>query len=265
MINRLRKDYSVTGIYHENRNNLKYEEVDYFPVTHVDQLPEDYDLVFFVSAYIPDKAGTVYQKMFEVNIDLLARCLKKFKSARFIFASSVSVYGQWSRVRNEQSPYLDVDSYGCSKLWAEGMLKLHHSYAILRISSMYGPGMKLNTFLPLIIKSAVVDKHITLYGDGTRSQNYIHVTDVVELFRKAAVSGKNDVYLVVSKESYTNRQVAEIVKTILPDTNIEFRGLDNSLSTEYNAEVTYQKLDYVPDYSLYAGTKELVEWIKSAD
>jgi len=91
------------------------------------------------------------------------------------------------------------------------------------------------------------------------------VTDVVELFRKAAVSGKNDVYLVVSKESYTNRQVAEIVKTILPDTNIEFRGLDNSLSTEYNAEVTYQKLDYVPDYSLYAGSKELVEWIKSAD
>src|SRR3989344_4395647 len=114
---------------------------------------------------------------------------------RLIHSSSVTVYGRpRRRIAHEDSPLNTIIVYGVSKLTAENyctMFSSLHGLAItvLRYASVYGPGLTQRTALPIFIERAQKNEDIFLYGDGTRSQDYIYVDDVVEANILAAKKG----------------------------------------------------------------------------
>lgn len=254
-------DFSIYGLVNRNTENIP----DYVTIVSSEQLAslnDDFEYVFHIAAYIPDKSNQDSKLLFETNVKLTETLLAKFEKARFIFASSVSIYGDGNRLINENSPSINVNEYGQSKLSAEQLVKKHTSFAILRISSMYGIGMKKNTFLPLIIENAINKGKIILLGNGARKQDYIHVSDVARMMFAAANCKDNFTGLAVSGKSCSNVEIAEMIKQHVTNTDISFNDEDFGQSYEYDNAQTIKILGNKENIYINQDLKELVEWIK---
>ena len=260
IIRELHPHHKVTGVYHVNTNNL-IDGVDYVSMNQLNDLPDDYDVVFFISAYIPNKKETDPEQLIHVNVRLVEEVCLKFKSAKIIYASSVSVYSNAISSLTEMSETGNTSSYGASKLQGENIIRMHPHFSILRISSMYGPGMNLETFLPRIILNSLNKKEIVLYGDGCRLQNYVHVSDVAEFMINASHKKGSDIYLAVNTVSHSNKQLSEMVADHIGGVSIVYAGTDNSPSYLYNAENTYKELGY-PKKKVELEIVNIIKWMQ---
>ncbi|RLJ30910.1 nucleoside-diphosphate-sugar epimerase [Chryseobacterium sp. 7] len=244
----------VHVLYYSQPSNQKAE---YFPVSHIAQLNTDYNIVYIVSAVITNDANK-NDEIYEVNIKWVQSICNRFTHSKVIFFSSVAVYDNIdSGVIDEKTLPSPKSIYGISKLWGEKIVEQHPQYGIIRISSMYDEEMKQTTFLPKIIESAIKDNHITLLGDGSRIQNYIHAKDVAFLAKRVAMYNNNVILLGVSPENHTNKEVAQIIKKTINCT-IDFKGEDLSRSVDYKPSnhALYQQ----PFTTLEQGVKELIQW-----
>ncbi len=228
-----------------------------FPMDDLIQLNDEYDYVYIVSAILSNHLDDI-DMLFHVNVKLVKNISYQFPSAKLIYFSTVSVFdGLSDIIISENTTPTPESFYGISKLWAEKVIMKHSKFSILRISSMYGIGMKNLTFLPKIIDDAISKKQIRIFGDGLRYQNYIKVDDVAVLAKKTAELNENTVQLAIDKINYSNRQLAEIIKNET-DCEILYEGFDSSRSVEYSQNTfPYSAYNIT---SLEKGIKELIEW-----
>jgi nucleoside-diphosphate-sugar epimerase len=250
----------VTGVYHHNSGPM-VEGLTLVPMTMLNELADEFDAVFFISAYIPRKGEAVdNQHLFDVNVALPEQVCSRFSRARVVYASSVSVYGHAPETRTEYSVLLAPTNYGISKLWGEAVVCAHPKHSIVRISSMYGPGMHSETFLPFLVDAALHTHQLTLLGEGNRRQNYIHVADVARVFVRAVAHAENGVFLAAAQRGYTNREVAELVAQNVPDVALSYTGTDSTPSFDYDATYTYETLGLPMPQPLAIGLSEFILW-----
>ncbi|GEM_PF-271020 len=256
------KGHHVTGVYHSNKQHL-LATVRQVPYSALDRLESDYDWVFIVAAYIPKKTDEhIEEKLQKTNIDLVVQLIQRFSKARIIFCSSVSVYGPSPGILKETSGLHPTTLYGKSKVTAEERVSESSSYAIVRFSSLFGCRMRPTTFLPLIIKDALSDARIRLFGTGARKQNYIAVVDAAKYLVKAAEAENNGVYLAVSEQSISNLEAAQVVQTLLPNTTIAFAGKDSAPSFFYDNTMTRKTLGIVDHIPFKNAIDILIECLK---
>lgn len=258
----LNKGYVVTGIYHRSTNNLPSD----IPTLAIDKLETLRDAkfkhIYLVGAYVPQPGDNQQmEKLYRANIELPQILSELFPQARVILCSSVSVYeGVFgTQIINEHTGVLPESAYAISKLWSEQIIRNHASFGILRISSLYGLGMKQTTFIPKIIENALVHKHITLLGKGERLQNYIHVLDVARLAIRLADSQSNGIYLAVADRSYANLEIAEIIQRYTGCT-LSFTGKDTSKSSVYDNKYTLEAVGGMVFEDIETRLKEFIEW-----
>ncbi|WP_300691385.1 NAD(P)-dependent oxidoreductase [Chryseobacterium sp.] len=234
-----------------------YDSIKSFPISKINQIPPDYDIVYIVSAVITNDI-TKTDDIYDINIKLIQSICNKFLHSKIIFFSSVAVYDAiQAGIIDEETLPSPQSVYGISKLWGEKIIEQHPKYGIIRISSMYGNEMKESTFLPKIIKSAIQENNIKLLGGGTRIQNYINVKDVALLANKLALYNENINILGISPSNQSNKEVARIIKKITNCT-ISFKGHDTSRSVEYKQS---NHLLYQQNFTtLEQGIKELIQW-----
>jgi len=253
----LSRGWHVDAMYHRARNFIP-TTCPALPITALDSCQDDYDVCFLVAATIPygsfDSPG---RALVDANVKLVLATGAKFPRTKIVFASSVSVYGAPVNPLTEQSPFNCPNLYGLSKLAGEFIVSQQSRYAIIRFSSLYGLGMNRNTFVPAIIRQARKTGVITLYGDGSRKQDYLHVADAAELALAAVLHEGSGVYLGVRGESVTNLEVAQAVQSCFPASRIVFTGIDTSPSFIYDNSLTMRALGCWPRHSLTAEIKEL--------
>lgn len=256
--------YSVTAVFNKNIELIP-EGASLCHISELESIAFEptYKYVFLVSSYIPETNHIdIEEKLFETNIKLPLLITKLFPNSKIVFCSSVSIYENVvDRLNiNEDTPPSPKTPYGISKLWGEQIISLHKSYGILRISSMYGVGMKRNTFLPRIIDDALRCGEIKLSGDGSRLQNYVHVDDVAEYAMGAAKNDTNGIWLAVNNKGYSNYDIANVVSSIT-GCKILYQGTDNSWSFRYNAQNTLNRIVSEKSKDIQKGIEELIEWI----
>jgi UDP-glucose 4-epimerase len=252
----------ITGVYHKNTNYLHADIIN-VPIVDIQKLQNDFDILFLVSAFVPvnNKITTRERALlFETNVELVYKLCTLFTNAKIIYCSSVSVFSL-SDIICENSNMSGLNEYGISKIWAEKVVESVDNYAILRFSSIYGEGMKMNTFLSNCIKQAITNNEIVIYGTGERRQDYIHVSDVVEFLLSASQHTTNEIFLGVSGKSHSNIEIAKIISQVT-DSNIIFKGEDNSPSFVYDNYYTCQALSYKAKMNINDGIKALIEWIR---
>ena len=249
----------VDILYHGAALNTSHPKHRNIALEDIGSLEDNYDIVYIVSAVISNEIEKL-DEIINVNARLVNDICNRFKSSKIIYFSSVAVYDAIDGLNIDEKTLPCPESvYGISKLLGEKIVEKSKNYAILRISSMYGIGMKQSTFLPKIIKNALDSKEIRLLGQGQRIQNYIHARDVATLAKTAALSKQNGIFLAVSKENYTNKQIAEIIQAIT-SCSIEYYSDDHTRSVSYTQEIIpYNEYN---NTSIENGIKKLIEWIK---
>jgi UDP-glucose 4-epimerase len=260
----LGSSYNIIGVYNRNRDIIPIG-IQTVQITEISDLEgRDFKYIFLVSSFIPTGDKTIEdENLIQANLILPAKISKLFPNSRIIFCSSVSVYENLEitsniSVKQAPSPY---SKYALSKLWGERTIENHLSYAIIRISSMYGVGMKKLTFLPKIIENALSFGEIKLLGDGQRMQNYIHVNDVAQIAINAAHQENNFTINAVDKQSYSNKDIAAKIAEVIP-CKLLLVGEDKSKSYSYDSSFTQESIGDIHYKDIKEGIKELIEWIK---
>lgn len=252
----------VLGVYNKNRDNL-FSEIEHIQIEKLKTLEDDFDFVYIISAFVPNQySKNVKENLEAVNIRLVDAICKQFTSAKIIFCSSVSVYQESQNTITETSVTKPLSDYGKSKLLGEGIVAQHNKYAIVRIASMFGVNMKVTTFLPLIIKQALIHKEITIFGDGSRLQNYIHVQEVSKYIINAGAYKSNGVFLATSKTSISNTSLAKTIQMLLPETKITYKALDASKSYLYDNSKTKSQLKIKEENVLKTELQNIITWMR---
>ncbi len=217
-----------------------------------------HEVVYVVAAFIPygamDRAD---ERLLDDNVRLVERIHRRWPHARLVYASSTAVYGTAPGDLTEELNCRAPSLYGQAKLAGEFVAQLHPSFAIVRFSSLCGRGMAPTTFLPRIVAQARATQSISLWGDGSRRQDYFHVDDAVALLIRAGQYAGSDVFLGACGQSVSNREIAEHVSRFVPGTLITHEGVDPSPSFAYDPQKTWQILGYRPTRSCVDAIAEL--------
>jgi nucleoside-diphosphate-sugar epimerase len=238
------ENFNVTQVYNDN-DNLIDKSFDYLKIDAFLAEKSEIDVIYFIASYInfSEKLFDI-EKIFYSNVLLLKKISDLYPKAKIIHTSSVSVYNLSDQPISELSKLNPESSYGLSKLWAELIVNNHSGGGVnVRISSLFGENMNCNTFLPLIMKDAIMYNKIFLLGDGSRLQNYIYVEDVARVLYSALDYKEESPLLAVNKRSYSNLEIANIINSISPQVEINYKDKDNSCSVKYDNNETMKYLN----------------------
>lgn len=136
---------------------------------------------------------------------------------RFVFASTVDVFGPAANGADETRPCTPQTLYAHSKLFAERMLESlmppnsGTELQILRLGHTYGPGEEVfRKFIPESIRRILAGEGPFLATDGSERRSYIHVRDCCRLIHAALLTSPNaGPIILASAHSVTINQAAE--------------------------------------------------------
>ena len=218
-----------------------------------------FDYIFHLAATIPYKKENLPNDLFIENIHLTCELAKSYPLSRWIYASSVSVYGEASdTVCTIHSVIKNPNLYGLTKLACETIIRNLTSYAIIRFSSLVGPDVQTPTFIPIIIQQAKKEKNIYLFGKGIRQQNYMDYRDAASLMIHCAQREENLIGLGCSPNSVSNNEIAFMVSELC-HAHIIMKEADEGPSYIYDNQGFFEKIGFRPYYTIQQTIKDMVD------
>jgi nucleoside-diphosphate-sugar epimerase len=186
--------------------------------------PSNVDVIIHLAWYstVGDGNDHIHQQCVNRS-KFFVNLAKERKDVRFIFTSSVSVYGDCGdRVVNEDTPINPNCGYTKGKALVEDMVReLGDKGLVLRLGSLMGLGVT-RTKTDLCVNGMAVDgwirKKIAVWNPDMWKP-VIHVQDAAELIVEAIRNNWNGV-INAANFNYTARGIARIVSTIT-DAKIE--------------------------------------------
>jgi nucleoside-diphosphate-sugar epimerase len=215
----------------------------------------------------------------EINTTSTIELLKKLKKGgKFLFVSSSELYNgiESTSIKETQIGTTNTDHFRacyiegkrCGEAICYSFIEKGVDIKIVRLSLAYGPGTKkgdLRVLNSLIQKGLDFDE-IKLMDNGDAIRTYCYITDVVEMFWKILLFGKEKVYNVGGESQTSILELANLVakklnkKVILPETSNQLVGNPKvvNISTEkYISEFGEKK--YV---LLENGLQKTINWQK---
>ncbi|MCA9078122.1 MAG: NAD(P)-dependent oxidoreductase [Planctomycetaceae bacterium] len=222
---------------------------------------DDFDTAFLLAAVIPyGDIDRITPELVASNILLPAQVAERFPGIRLVYASSVSVYGTpQSLPVTEEHPLHQPNVYGLSKAMGERMVAAHDNAVVLRFSSLYGAGMMAPTFIPRLISQGREAGRLTLFGDGSRQQDYLNVDDAVGMLLAAAESQQAGTFNAVQGDSLSNRDVATVIAKQMGGIPVELTGNDDSPSFAYSRAKWDAAFEFRPLVTLQDGISRMLE------
>ena len=199
---------------------------------------EGFDAVVHLAGLSNDPLGDLDPQLTdEINrqasVDL-ARNARAAGVPRFVFSSSCSNYGAAGEdLLDEESPMRPVTPYGRSKMEAEAEISAlatdEFSPTFLRNGTAYGysPRMRFDLVVNNLVAWAYTTGKVHLKSDGSAWRPLVHVEDIARAFAAVVEAPREVVHNQVfnvgqTAESYRIWDVAQIVKSVVPGSEISF-------------------------------------------
>lgn len=199
------------------------------------------------------------------------------KVKRFIFTSSMAVYGEQEPPFDEDLKRQPVDVYGISKTASEesieALSKVHNfDYTIIRPHNIIGIRQNLSdpyrNVAGIFMRRALTGKNIIIYGDGEQKRAFSYIDDVTPHLANAAFleETKGQIINVGPTEEFTVNELADAVielagggiqKEYLPPRPLEVK---NAWCTNEKAK---RLLGYETKTPFKEGLKKMWDWAKN--
>ena len=208
---------------------------------------------------------------------LLLRFALKTGCTRFVFASSMSVYGtQGLKEVNESTLPQPLSCHGVGKLASEHYLHLYEQFGIrstaLRIFSVYGPGQNMGNLrqgmVSIFMAMMEGEGHIVIKGSPNRYRDFVYIDDVVEAF-VLALGCDAAVDRVINVGSGVKTSVGDLVEALRrcsgKGITLEYQGYTPGDIYGIYADISdaARILQYEPTVELQEGLARMYEWYKS--
>jgi nucleoside-diphosphate-sugar epimerase len=232
----------------------------------LEEILPSHDLIFHFAAqtsvYVADNDPVAD---FGINVTplvtMLDICDKKKLNPTLMFSGTATVAGLDAKIPvNESHKINPVTMYDLHKVVAENYLNYYCRKGIikgatLRLANVYGPGPSSSSkdrgIVNMMVRKALNNDPLTLYGSGEFIRDYVFITDVVKAFLSAAIHIDNvngqfmyigtgtgytirDLFGIIADKAFNFTGIRPEIKHVDPPENlsvIEYRNFiaDNSL------------------------------------
>ena len=237
---------------------------------------EGYDAIVHLAGLSNDPLGDYRPELTEqINYRAAVRLAGMAKEAgvsRFLFASSCSNYGaSGSDFLTEDAAFNPVTPYGESKVLVERDLAQladdSFSPTYIRASTAYGvsPRIRFDLVLNNLTAWAFTTGLVYLKSDGTPWRPIVHVEDIARAYLAAIRAPRELIHnqgfnIGTTTENYQIRELAEIVREIVPGSSVEYApnaGPDTRCYRVDCNRIARTLHDFKPQWTARRGVEEL--------
>lgn len=263
---------------HPASTKIRYIKGDFFDDDCLKRVVAGMDIIVHCLCTLnPGNSNTCYmqgyQKDFLQTIKLCELIISQ-KATMLFLSSGGTVYGsQLMQPIPENALPLPINHYGSMKLCTETVIKcfnkqLHSKMKIARIANPYGPGQDYSKgvgFIDAVLKCALNNENIEIWGTGEIVRDYIYIDDLCEmLWTLMEYEGDETIFNIGSGIGVSQKEILTLVGELGLPINILFKEersvdvdciiLDNSkIQTIYKKELL----------SLKDGLKTYLEYLYS--
>ena len=201
-------------------------------------------------------------------------CMKELRIKKIVFASSSSVYGNYSGSDGFSEDMTDarpISPYAVTKLCGEQLIYTYaQAYGIravcLRFFTVYGPRQREDLAIRKFTVAIQKCEPIDMYGDGTSSRDYTYVDDVVNGIISAIHYNKTpyEVINIGGGDPVPLKQLIEFIEGEVGKKALVTRlPMQKGDVERTSADLTKAKelLNYAPSVTFAEGIKKFVEWL----
>lgn len=204
---------------------------------------------------------------------------KGYENCRFLHVSTDEVYGTLGETGlfTESTAYAPNSPYSASKAASDMIIRsYHHTYGmntvITNCSNNYGPKQHNEKLIPTIIRKALGQEPIPIYGDGKNIRDWLYVLDHckgIDIAFHKGISG--EVYNIGGRNEKDNLYIVNKICSIL-DTRIPAKESYASLITfvedraghdrRYAIDATKieNELGWKADENFETGIEKTIDW-----
>ena len=206
----------------------------------------------------------------------------KYKDCRFHHISTDEVYGTLSLDPNElfteKTPYAPNSPYSASKASSDMIIRAYNetyglNTVITNCSNNYGPKQHDEKLIPTIIRNALKQNPIPIYGDGKNIRDWLYVLDHCKGIDLVYHNGKTgETYNIGGRNERTNLQIVDTITTILdkevPIPNFSYKSLITFVEDRAGHDRRYaidatkleEELGWKADENFDTGIVKTIEW-----
>jgi UDP-glucose 4-epimerase len=185
-----------------------------------------YDFVYHLGAYAAEGLSHFiraynYRTNLEASVNLI-NCSVLGGVKRFVFTSSIAVYGTGRLPMSEDMAPMPEDPYGISKFAVElDLAAAHHmfglDYTIFRPHNVYGERQNIadpyRNVIGIFMNCVMQGLPMPVYGDGLQTRAFSHIADVAPLIARSPLVSNtaNEIFNVGVDDPYSVLDLAGVV------------------------------------------------------
>ncbi len=238
-----------------------------------------FDYVYHLAAYAAEGLSHFirkfnYQNNLIGSINLINAAVNH-NIKRFIFTSSIAVYGTQELPLKESQKPQPEDPYGIAKYAVEMDLENAHTmfglnYTIFRPHNVYGPGQnigdKYRNVVGIFMNQLLKREAMTIFGDGNQTRAFTFIEDVAPYIAEsyAFAKAKNQIFNIGSNtECSVNLLAKEVAKVMDSQCNINYLEQREEVVHAYSDHTKLnQVFDLKNETSLSDGLKKTALWVQ---
>jgi UDP-glucose 4-epimerase len=238
-----------------------------------------FDYVYHLAAYAAEGLSHFIRRFNYTNNVIgsvnLVNAAVRHDSRRFVFTSSIAVYGTNQLPMTEDLEPKPEDPYGIAKYAVELDLRAAHEmfgleYTVFRPHNVYGEHQNIadryRNVIGIFMNQVMSGKPMTLFGDGTQSRAFSHVDDVAPIIARSASepAAANEVFNIGADQPTTVLQLAEMVAAAFDtEPRIEMvparNEVQHAFASHDKARSVFGHSDPVP---LDVGLRRMAAWAR---
>ena len=210
-----------------------------------------------------------------ISTILLLKHALKINCKRFIFASTMSVYGVKSnKPTKETEETLPESFYGISKLASENYLRIFEKYGIkhtsLRLFNVYGPGQNMSNLrqgmISIFMSQMINQRKIRVKGSSLRYRDFIYIDDVVEYFIRC-LNNKKSIGKIINvgtgKKTFVKQIIRKLISFNKNEVPVKYSGsTEGDINGIYaNIKILKKILGKIKQTLLYEGLLKMYQSI----
>jgi UDP-glucose 4-epimerase len=205
----------------------------------------------------------------------LINCSVNYGVKRFVFTSSIAVYGPNQVPMKEELVPEPEDPYGIAKFAVELDLKAAEKlfgleYVIFRPHNVYGErqniGDKYRNVIGIFMNKIMRNEPLPIFGDGEQVRAFSHISDIVPVIVSSITNdhAKNQIFNIGADVPYTINVLAETVaRSMESELKVVNYPPRNEVKIAYSDHSKAKSLlGYEAKVSLEEGIARMAEWAK---
>lgn len=241
---------------------------------------EHFDYVFHFAAYAAEGLSHFIRRYNYTNnvigsVNLINESVRH-NVKRFVFASSIAVYGHAKPPMLENMRPEPADPYGIAKYAVELDLVAAHElfgleFTIFRPHNVYGErqntGDRYRNVIGIFINQLMRDEPMTIFGDGQQTRAFTYIDDVAPIIARSIENptSRGMVFNIGADQPYTVLHLAHVVAQSfgkLP--RIEHLPPRVEVEHAWSSHDLLRSVFSVPDPTpLEVGVGRMIEWAKT--